>query len=72
VTLVGYGIGTFFGATVDPETLDKYFLLLIIVVIFVSALPAMIHLWRENKDDILRKLHLRRGPAASSTAEVKE
>ena len=72
VTLVGYGIGTFFGATVDPETLDKYFLLLIIVVIFVSALPAIIHVWRDNKDDILRKLHLRRGPAASSTAEVKE
>jgi membrane-associated protein len=72
VTLIGYGIGTFFGATVDPETLDKYFLLLIIVVIFVSALPAMIHVWRDNKDDILRKLHLRRGPAASSTAEVKE
>nr|MBP7689199.1 VTT domain-containing protein [Thermoflexales bacterium] len=37
VTLVGFGIGTVFGATVDPETLDKYFLLLIIAVIFISA-----------------------------------
>ena len=43
VTLVGFGIGTFFKDTVDPETLDKYFLLLIIAVIFISALPAMIH-----------------------------
>ena len=66
VTLVGYAIGTFFGATVDPETLDKYFLLLIIAVIFISALPAMIHLWRDNKDEILQKLHLRRAPETSA------
>jgi len=76
MTLVGYGIGTFFGATVDPEKLDKYFLLLIIAVIFISALPAMIHLWRENKDEILHKLHLRRAPEASAQqaaeAEVVE
>ncbi len=73
VTLVGYSIGKFFGDVVDPDTLDKYFLMLIIVVIFISALPAMIHLWRENKDDILRKLHLRRGPetAAPQTAEAE-
>ncbi len=73
VTLVGYGIGTFFGATVDPETLDKYFLLLIIAVIFISALPAMIHLWRDNKDSILQKLHLRRAPESSApqAAEAK-
>jgi membrane-associated protein len=71
VTLVGYGIGTVFGATVDPETLDKYFLLLIIAVIFISALPTMIHLWRDNKDEILRRL--RREPApAKSPAEMVE
>ncbi len=56
VTLVGFGIGTVFGATVDPETLDKYFLLLIIAVIFISALPTVIHLWRDNKAEILRRL----------------
>jgi membrane-associated protein len=76
VTLVGYAIGTFFGATVDPETLDKYFLLLIITVIFISALPAMIHLWRDNKDEILHKLHLRRAPETpapqAAEAEVTE
>ncbi len=73
LTLIGYAIGMFFEGIVDPDTLDKYFLILIIVVIFISALPAMIHMWRENKDDILRKLHLRRGPetAAPHTAEAE-
>jgi membrane-associated protein len=61
VTLVGFGIGTFFKDTVDPETLDKYFLLLIVAVIFISALPAMIHIWNDNRDEILRRL--RRQPA---------
>jgi membrane-associated protein len=61
LTLVGYGIGTVFGATVDPATLDKYFLLLIVAVVLISALPTMIHLWRENKQEILRRL--RREPA---------
>jgi membrane-associated protein len=71
VTLIGFGIGTFFGATVDPETLDKYFLILIVAVIFISALPAMIHIWRDNKDEILRRL--RREPAHSeSPAEAAE
>lgn len=68
VTLVGFGIGTVFGATVDPETLDKYFLLLIIAVIFISALPTMIHLWRDNKAEIMRRL--RREP--KSQAEMAE
>ncbi len=76
MTLVGYGIGKIFGATVDPETLDKYFLILIFGVIFISALPTLIHLWRENKDTILQKLHLRHAPAASPAqapeAEVAE
>lgn len=61
VTLVGFGIGTFFKDTVDPETLDRYFLLLIVAVIFISALPAMLHVWRDNQDEILRRL--RRRPA---------
>ncbi len=72
-TLVGYSIGKFFGEVVDPETLDKYFLVLIVAVIFVSALPAMIHIWRDNKEGILRKLHLHRAPetAASHTTEAE-
>lgn len=72
VTLVGYGIGTFFGATVDPETLDKYFLLLIIAVIFISALPTLIHLWRDNKDEILRRLRRQPAPPAASSRKAAE
>lgn len=76
VTLVGYFIGIFFKDTVDPETLDKYFLILIFAVIFISALPAMIHIWRDNKDVILHKLRLRRAPETptpqAAEAEVAE
>ncbi len=67
MTLVGFGIGTFFGARVDPDTLDKYFLLLIVAIIFISALPTMIHLWKENRVEIMRRL--RRQPAATPTEE---
>ncbi|HLF24804.1 MAG TPA: VTT domain-containing protein [Anaerolineae bacterium] len=70
VTLVGFFIGRFFGATVDPETLDKYFLILVFVVIFVSALPAMIHIWRDNREEILRRL--RRQPVAPPSVEPAE
>jgi membrane-associated protein len=71
VTLVGFGIGVFFKDTVDPETLDRYFLLLIVAVIFISALPAMIHIWRDNQDEIVRRL--RRQPALpKSPAELAE
>jgi membrane-associated protein len=71
MTLVGFALGKA-AADIAPDTVDKYFLILIIGVIFISALPAMIHLWRDNKDDILRKLHLRRGAAASQAGEVAE
>ncbi len=71
MTLLGYGIGVFFKDTVDPETFDKYFLLLIVAVIFISALPTMLHLWRENKDNILQKLHLRRAPKTAPATEAE-
>ena len=67
MTLVGFGIGTFFGARVDPDTLDKYFLLLIVAIIFISALPTMIHLWKENRAEIMRRL--RRQPPVTPTEE---
>lgn len=65
-TLVGYGIGKFFGQVVDPETLDRYFLVLIVIVIFVSALPALIHVWRDNKEEILRRLRRQPAPPAAN------
>ncbi len=49
VTLIGYLIGYFFG---QVEGLDKYFTVLVLVVIFVSALPAMMHVWKENRHEI--------------------
>jgi len=69
VTLVGYGIGKA-AADVAPEQVDKYFLILVAGVIFVSALPAMIHVWRENKHEILRRL--RRQPAPVPAEAVEE
>jgi membrane-associated protein len=71
VTLVGFGIGTVFGSTIDPETLDKYFLILIFGVIFISALPTLIHLWKENRDAIMRRLRRQPAPAASSESMEK-
>jgi len=71
VTLAGYLLGVFFKDIVDPETLDKYFLVLVFAVILISALPTMLHLWRENKDTILLKLHLRRAPETPQTADAE-
>jgi membrane-associated protein len=47
VTLAGYFLGQFF----PPEVLDRYFLLIILAVIFLSALPTLIHLWKEYRHD---------------------
>ena len=47
VTLAGYFLGQFF----PPEVLDRYFLLIIVVVIFISALPAMVHAWKEYRHE---------------------
>ncbi len=49
VTVIGYLIGYFFG---QVEGLDKYFTLLVLAVILVSALPAMMHVWKENRHEI--------------------
>lgn len=47
VTLVGYSLGQSF----PPDVLDRYFLLIIVVVIFISALPAMVHAWKEYRHE---------------------
>lgn len=60
VTLAGY-----FLATVIPQDqLDRYFTFIVIGVIILSALPTLIHLWREERHTIfgaVRKLGSR-GP----------
>jgi membrane-associated protein len=61
VTLIGYFVGETLG---NVPGIDMYFTIVVLLIIFISALPAMIHLWRDNKDEILQKLHLRRAPEA--------
>ncbi len=57
VTLVGY----FLGAMIPPDVLDRYFLLIIAIVVFVSALPTLLHLWNENKAKILARVRRQEG-----------
>lgn len=52
VTLAGYTLGSLF----PPEMLDKYFLVIVLVVIFLSVLPTALHLWQENRHEIFAKL----------------
>lgn len=62
LTLVGF----FLGETIPG--IDRYFLLIIAAVIFISALPSMIHLWREYRHDawafVLRRFG-RQAPASA-------
>jgi membrane-associated protein len=48
VTVAGYYLGQSF----PPEVLDRYFLLILIVVILLSASPAMIHAWKEYRHEV--------------------
>ena len=57
VTLAGFALGKSF----EPEVLDKYFLLIVVVVIFLSVLPTAIHLWNDNRHVILTRLKARFG-----------
>ncbi|MEP7358773.1 MAG: DedA family protein [Anaerolineales bacterium] len=56
VTLAGYLLGSFF----PPEILDKYFLVIVVVVIILSVAPTAWHLWKENGPAI--RARLRRQP----------
>ena len=55
VTLAGYLLGSLF----PPEVLDKYFLVLVVVVIILSVMPTAIHLWQENRREIFAWLKAR-------------
>ncbi len=66
LTLVGY----FLGETIPG--IDRYFLVIIAAVIFISALPSMIHIWREYRHEawafVLRRFG-RQAPAPSPRDE---
>lgn len=55
VTLAGYTLGSLF----SPEVLDKYFLVIVLVVIFLSVLPTAIHIWNDNRHEIIAWLKAR-------------
>jgi membrane-associated protein len=52
VTLAGY----FLGQWMPPEVLDKYFLIILVVVILISASPAMVHAWKEYRQEVWAKV----------------
>lgn len=54
LTSLGYYIGQFFGSV---EGLDRYFTLLVLVVIFISVLPSLIHVWKEYRGELLARLN---------------
>lgn len=45
LTLAGYWLGSLF----PPEVLDKYFLVIVLVVIVLSVMPTAIHVWKESR-----------------------
>jgi membrane-associated protein len=53
LSLAGFGIGRAFGSV---EGVDRYFTLLVLAVILVSALPAMLHVWKGSRRDILARV----------------
>jgi membrane-associated protein len=57
VTLAGFALGKVF----PPDVLDKYFLLIVVVVIVLSVLPTAWHLWKENRQAIMDRLQGRTG-----------
>jgi membrane-associated protein len=67
VTLAGY----FVGQTVPG--IDRYFLLVVALVIVVSALPSLIHLWKEYRAEALARvrtvLHPRPKPQPPSDVQ---
>jgi len=46
VTLIGYFLGNIPGV-------EKFFTPLVLIVIFISVLPAAIHLWNDNREEIM-------------------
>jgi membrane-associated protein len=66
VLIAGYSLAR----AIPPDVLDRYFLIIVFVVIIVSMLPALIHLWREERHEIfaLIKTRILRRPAAEKHA----
>jgi membrane-associated protein len=48
LTFAGYALGSIF----PPEVLDKYFLVIVVMVILISVSPTAVHVWQENRHEI--------------------
>jgi len=71
VIMAGYTLGRL----VPPNVLDRYFLVIVVVVIVVSLMPAFIHLWKEERHEIFAfiKTRILRGPDAEKhTSEANK
>jgi membrane-associated protein len=65
VTLAGFALGKVF----PPDVLDKYFLLIVVVVIILSVLPTAWHLWTENRETIFDRI---RGRPEKENSEISQ
>ncbi len=65
VTVAGYGLGSLF----PPEVLDKYFLLIVVVVVLLSVTPTALHLWSDRRHAIFAWLRARLGRPGQPEAE---
>ena len=50
VTLAGYFLGN------SIPDIDRYFLIVVALVILISALPALVHMWKEYRGNVFRFL----------------
>ncbi len=66
VTSVGYLLGR----SIPPSVLDRYFLVIVFVVIIVSVMPALIHLWKSERHEIFAMIRTKilRRPATNKGA----
>ena len=62
VTLIGYFLGNIPGV-------EKFFTPLVLAVIVISALPALIHIWNDQRDEIIAKVRGALNRRSSSNAE---
>jgi membrane-associated protein len=62
VTLAGYLLGSLF----PPEVLDRYFILIVLIVILLSVMPTGVHLWRDNRSAIMAWVNRRLGRSESA------
>jgi membrane-associated protein len=60
VTLAGYSLGSLFESLFgSAEVLDRYFLIIVLIVIALSVAPTALHLWNDNRHAVFAWLRTR-------------